>query len=58
MGLKEKKKLSPLEVLRREVLQRDNILESGTIKVSFNNKKYTLDERGFERKKNGVKNGK
>lgn len=58
MELKEKKKLSPLEVFRREILQRDNILKNGVIRVSFNDKKYTLDERNFERKKNGVKDGK
>lgn len=57
MELKGKPKQTPLEVFEKEVLLRDNILNRGISKISFNEKTYTLDERNLERNKNGVKNG-
>jgi len=54
-------KQTPLEVFKKEVNQSDNILDilkGGIQRVSFNDKKYILDERKIVRNKNGVKNAK
>ncbi len=54
-----KVKQTPLEVFEKEINQSDNILDilKGSIqRVSFNDKKYILDERKIVRKKSGVKN--